>query len=199
MALGIVVLVLLGVTFGLGVLVGRHRARPAHPVSAAEPASKSTTRSRRGGLTDAGVERPRPIQEKLTFYQTLKAPLGPFLAKAGPEVAARPGKPAVGAAKSPEPAERSEARAGAGPREAARQGAGWTVQVGVFSSPQQAAGVRKQLVEGGFDAQIAPTTMDDGQVRYRVRLGAFRSREEAVRTAERVRSDRSLPTYVTTW
>ncbi|PYO55551.1 MAG: hypothetical protein DMD83_19060 [Candidatus Rokuibacteriota bacterium] len=40
-------------------------------------------------------------------------------------------------------------------------------------------------------------TIEDGQVRYRVRVGAFRTREEAVRTAERVRADRSLPTFVT--
>jgi cell division septation protein DedD len=199
MALGIVVLVLLGLMFGLGVLVGRHRARPAHPGSAGEPSRKSMASSRHGGLSDAGIEQPRPIQEKLTFYRTLKAPLGPLQIPEGPDAAAKPAKPPVGPAKTPEPTERSEARAGAGPREAEREGAGWTVQVGVFSSPRQAAGVRKQLAEGGFDAQIAPTRMDDGQVRYRVRLGAFRSREEAMRTAERVRSDRSLPTYVTTW
>jgi hypothetical protein len=199
MTLGIVILVLLGLTFGLGVLVGRHRARPAHPATAGEPSRKPMASSRRGGLTDAGIERPRPIQEKLTFYQTLKAPLGPLRVSDGPDAGAKPAKPPVAAAKTSEPAERSEVRAGTAPREAERQGAGWTVQVGVFSSPQQAAGVRRQLVEGGFDAWIARTTMDDGQVRYRVRLGAFRSREEAVRTAERVRSDRSLPTYVTTW
>jgi len=76
--------------------------------------------------------------------------------------------------------------------------AGWTVQVGVFGSAQQAAGVKKQLAEGGFEAQIVSTAGGDGQVRYRVRVGTFKSREEAIRTAERVRTDRSLPTYVTT-
>ena len=58
--------------------------------------------------------------------------------------------------------------------------------------------VKKQLAQGGFEAEIVPTTSGDGPVRYRVRLGAFRSREEALRLADRVRSDRSLPTYVTT-
>jgi len=40
-------------------------------------------------------------------------------------------------------------------------------------------------------------TTEDGEVRYRVRVGTFRTREEAARMAERVRSDRSLPTFVT--
>ena len=37
----------------------------------------------------------------------------------------------------------------------------------------------------------------DGQVRYRVRVSGLKTRDEALRTAERVRADRSLPTYVT--
>ncbi|MBI4608640.1 MAG: SPOR domain-containing protein [Candidatus Rokubacteria bacterium] len=63
-------LIILSLTFFLGLLVGRHWApghekerRPAH--SAAR------------GLKDRDVGKPPQIQEKLTFYQTLTAPLAP--------------------------------------------------------------------------------------------------------------------------
>jgi cell division protein FtsN len=208
-ALGVVLLVIVGLTFGLGVLVGWHRARQPHQAVSAESSHKPTSPRRRGGLTEAGGERPPQLQEKLTFYQTLKAPLGPVqgLDKGN---AAKPAKVSVNPAKGPE-----RASEGTLPRmtdqetprptsvhsstvERQEATAEWTVQVGVFSTPQQAAGVRRQLAERGFEAQIAPIAADDGQLRYRVLVGAFRSKEEAVQTAERVRSDRSLPTYVTT-
>jgi len=41
-------------------------------------------------------------------------------------------------------------------------------------------------------------TADDGQARYRVRVGSFKARVEADRVAERLRAERSLATYVTT-
>jgi cell division protein FtsN len=71
------------------------------------------------------------------------------------------------------------------------------VQVGVFGSAQQAVSVKRGLDQKGFEAHIAPMSSGDGQIRYRVRIGTFHSREEALREAERVRSERSLPTFVT--
>ena len=199
-ALAAVLLVILGLTFALGVFVGRQRARQTDPAVAAEPARKPSLTSRRGGLTGARAERPPQPQEKLTFYQTLTAPLGPVRMPEGADAGAKPSKAPATPAKPPERA--SEATRGGssalGTGERQEATAEWTVQVGVFSSAEQAAGVKKQLAEGGFEAQVTPTTTGDGQVRYRVRLGAFRTKDEAVRTAERVRSDRSLPTYVTT-
>jgi len=193
--------------FGLGVLVGRHRLWQAHTAAAADGARKPAASSRRGGLTEVGTDRPPQLQEKLTFYQTLKAPIGPVRVSDGGSTNAKPAGAPVSPARAGEHA--SEATT---PRTTDREGQGaptiasapskntsgeWTVQVGVFGSAQQAAGVMKQLAAGGFDAQVAPTT-SDGQVRYRVRLGSFRSKEEADRTAERVRLSRSLPTFVTT-
>jgi cell division protein FtsN len=218
MVLGVACLALLAVTFGFGVLVGRHRARQAQPAIAAEPSRKAAPVPRRSGLTEPGPERPPQLQERLTFYQTLKEPLGPVRPPQGASAAVKPAGAGANPARSPqggpgqatdrdarEPsrpvADVGEARPGPSTRgepERPEGLAGWTVQIGVFSSPQQAAVVKKQLAHGGFEADIALTTADDGHVRYRVRLGTFRSREEAVRTAERVRSDRALPTYVTT-
>jgi len=72
-------LAILALTFTLGILVGRQwggRGAPAPPV-AVEAAKKAPVVSRRSGLIEAEGERPREMQEKLTFYQTLTAPMGP--------------------------------------------------------------------------------------------------------------------------
>jgi len=223
-ALGVAALIILGLTFTLGMLVGRQWARQNQPAVASEPTRKATSAPRRGGLTEVATE--RAPQEKLTFYQTLTAPLGAVPPSGKGEATAKPGvaaKARLGPEPAPERTDRPALPRGTGPErrltsveaKAAEQrqeargestvGPGngqearseWTVQVGVFKSSQQAAGVKKQLAESGFEAQVTPMTIEDGQVRYRVRVGAFRTREEAVRTAERVRADRSLPTFVT--
>jgi cell division protein FtsN len=201
-ALGAVVLVALGVTFGLGMLVGSQRARQTRPVMAADSPRKPPA-PRRHGLTETGTERPAPLQEKLTFYQTLREPLGPLRVPDKAEAAVKPAGVSASATKKAE--QRDEGNPGSGvstdSRSRPRQemtAAEWTVQVGVFGTAQQAAGVKRQLAQAGFEAQIVSTAAGDGQARYRVRVGTFKSKEEAIRTAERVRTDRSLPTYVTT-
>ena len=234
-ALGIAGVVILGGTFGLGVLAGRQWARHA-PVVAAAGAAQKTTAPRRGGLTEAQVERAPQIQEKLTFYQTLTAPLGPgplsekteapkpSPARARPipdrpsahdpevglprrassdaaEKTAPPARPvaAVGPRHDADPNSAVTGPGGAQPGANESRGASgseWTVQVGVFSSAQQAAGVKKQLAAKGFDAQVTAVPSSDGQARYRVRVGTFKTRDEAIRVADRVRAG-SVPTYVT--
>lgn len=231
---------ILAVTFVLGALVGREWGRQTPRTVVAE-SGRSATSSRRSGPRDAGVERARPPQEKLTFYQTLTAPLGAPSAsgkgapstKPQPTVAPRPGGPPV-ADRAARPSERVAAtvlppRAApdaqgtdrpAAPGEPRRDGrldapaerpgvqhAGveprreasseWTVQVGVFTTPERAERVRKELAEAGFHPRVTPAVADGGQARFRVRLGEFKTKEEALRTAERVRADRSLPTFVT--
>src|SRR5262245_23441795 len=85
----IVVLVL---TFALGVVVGRTWSPHREPEPAAEaPRKPAVPVARRSGLTDPVPE--RPAQEKLTFYQTLTAPMSTpavpttVSASAKPEVA----------------------------------------------------------------------------------------------------------------
>ena len=237
-------LIALGFTFTLGVLAGRHSGHHPAAVATAAPTQKVAT-PRRSGLTETRVEHAPPIQEKLTFYQTLTAPLG---AVAPSEKANAPAKPAPTRARptqdrAPEATPTSKASGDAPARtrtaisqvaatepmrvppsgvgspppdadpdpptpasKAARPAADgdrrdpgpeWTVQVGVFGSAEQAAGVKRQLAAKGFDAQVTPVSSSEGQVRYRVRVGAFKTKDEAIRTADRVRADRSIPTYVT--
>ena len=94
---------------------------------------------------------------------------------------------------------RSSGRAASPPLdESQRQdGAGWTVQVGAFKNRVQADSVRKRLADARFDAYVTSSTAEEGQARYRVRVGTFRSREEALRVAERLRAERALTVFVT--
>jgi len=215
-ALGASALVILGLTFTLGTLVGRQWARHSLPTVVSEPVRKAAPTPRRSGLSEVALEQPPAAQEKLTFYKTLTAPLEttPFPAKAEP-----PAKPAAPtkiqaspvktvAATSDRALPRAEerqapasaiARAADQPDRGERRTAGseWTVQVGVFGNVQQAITMKKGLDQKGLGAQIAPAVSGDGQVRYRVRVGTFHSREEALREAERVRTERSMAAHVT--
>jgi cell division protein FtsN len=234
---------ILAVTFALGALVGREWGRQTPRATAAASVQRSATSPRRSRLADVSAERTRAPQEKLTFYQTLTAPLGaaPASSKAaslplpkpppaatsrssGPpaaDSAARPSERATETVLPPRPApdaqgvdrpaaigeprhdgkqEVSAEHLGA-PRAAGEQrreaSSEWTVQIGVFTTSERAERVRKELVVAGFHPRVTPAVGEDGQPRFRVRLGEFKTKEEALRTAERVRADRSLPTFVT--
>jgi len=238
-ALGVIALVILGLTFTLGTLVGRQWARHSQPTILADPARKAAPTPRRSGLTDVVLDQP-PVQEPLTFYKTLTAPLETprFPVKPEASTTKSDAQPKPDAHPRPEPAAKVDtpAKAGAPPktpvvpvkavaandrmprtedrpqlspasvkvvdqsyRPERPHGASpeWTVQVGVFGSVDQAVSMKRGLDQKGVDAQVVPTLRGDGQVRYRVRVGTFHSREEALREAERVRSGRSLATFVT--
>lgn len=203
-------LVILTLTFTLGVLVGRQwGARPSQLVAADAP-RKPVGLTRRG-LGEVEADRPREIQEKLTFYQTLTAPLGPTgqSGRARSEERSRPQtSPTASPPTSAPPAApaMSAVPAGATPASPAASAAGvagaaspsaWSVQVGAFKSRQQADGVQKRLTEAGFPAVLSTVALDDGQPRYRVRVGGVRSRGEAEQLAQQVRARLPLATLVT--
>jgi DedD protein len=79
MALGGAVLVILGLTFALGLLVGRQWARQsawAVIAPVAEPTKKPATIPRRSGIAaETMADRAPEPTEKLTFYKTLTEPL----------------------------------------------------------------------------------------------------------------------------
>jgi cell division protein FtsN len=211
--MGGAVTVIIVLVFALGIVVGRkwpHHADPAHTV--AEPTKKPAPVARRSGLVEPGPE--RPPQEKLTFYQTLTAPMSVTppptkvslpakgeAAKPRPETERTPGDRAAGdvtPARAPKPGKPSipADRASARPAAEVRTG-DWAVQVGAFKDRDQAESVRKPLAAAGYDAYLATVTADDGQTRYKVRLGSFKTRDEAARMADRVRLDRSLAAFAT--
>ena len=201
-------------TFVVGVVVGRKWPEPevaAHAASDKAKKAPSPTTPRRSGLVEPAPER---APEKLTFYQTLTAPIGPTAST-----------PVVAAAKAPEPpkprpvperppADRPVAAPAvasppktvkpaaiesrpASPAAAPERAGDWAVQVGAFRDRAQAETVRKQMAASGFDAYLTAVEAGPGDVRYKVRLGSFRSREDAGRVADRVRSEQSLAAFVT--
>jgi DedD protein len=241
------VLVILGLTFALGLLVGRQWAR--QPASAAvagvaEPVKKPAVAPRRSGIAaETMVDRAPESTEKLTFYKTLTEPLdGPGAAPKPeakpvaikippatpssqtspapptPPVAAKPA-PAPPAAQAPSlppaPAKTADARSADGGSAGAISGpphsnnasasaptpngptTPYTIQVGAYKNRRQADDSRQQLASAGLDAYVVTLAAQDGVARYRVRVGTYRSREEAAAAAERLRTQRSLTTFVT--
>jgi len=241
LALGGAVLVILGLTFALGLLVGRQWARQtasAVITSVAEPARKPAAPARRSGIAaETTADRAPESTEKLTFYKTLTEPLDGPGAPPRPEprpVAVKippvtplpplpaaparetpappvPAKPAPPAAQPlslpPHPGKTADGRsAGAisGPPHPNNASASapaapvpYTIQVGAYKNRRQADDSRQQLASAGLDAYVVALAAQDGVARYRVRVGTYRTREEAAAAAERLRAQRSLTTFVT--
>jgi|RhiMetdeSRZDD1v2_1073273.scaffolds.fasta_scaffold185898_2 DedD protein len=227
--LGGAVVVILGLTFALGLLVGRQLARSsiatAPPPSVSEAARKAATpASRRGGIAaETMADRPPEPTEKLTFYQTLTEPLNgagtakpdskpvtvPVTVPVSVKVSAPSPAPvtAPAAAPAPTPAPTSPslppapgkaaAPAAKAPTPPAAATSPWTVQVGAFKNRRQAEDTRQQLVSAGLEAYVASVAAQDGQPRFRVRVGTYRSREEAAAVAERIRAQRSVTAFAT--
>jgi cell division septation protein DedD len=227
LALGGAVLVMLGLTFALGLLVGRQWARQSVSAliaaAAVEPAKKPAAPARRGGLAaEALTDRAPEPTEKLTFYQTLTEPLeapAPPTREAKPvsvkipPATSPPAPPATAKAATPpatpppslppvsakpargRPADGASAGAGSGSSSAGHHSS-WTVQVGAYKNRGQADEWRRELVAAGLDAYVVTLAAQEGVARYRVRIGTFRTREEAVTVAERLRAQRSLTTFV---
>jgi cell division septation protein DedD len=203
--------VIMGLTFALGILVGRQWSRPASLTAVESGVRKTVPPGKRGGLAGADVDPPQVDQKQLTFYQTLTAPLGRGSADAAPRhedktKAARaaeshpppysytsPGETIV---EKPATAD-SPASGDKAFRPAAEPAGPWAVQAAAFKTQAQADALQKQLKQAGFDAYVASATGNDGQPNYRVRIGTFKSKAEAQRVAERVRGERSLAAFIT--
>ena len=72
-----------------------------------------------------------------------------------------------------------------------------TVQVSAFRSRFLAEDLRARLGARGLDAYVVSSATEGGQVRYRVRVGAYASRGDAERVAAELRAERTLNPYVT--
>jgi cell division protein FtsN len=232
------VLVILGLTFALGLLVGRQWARQsanAVIASVAEPAKKPAAAPRRSGIAaETMADRAPESTEKLTFYKTLTEPLdgpgappkpearpvavkippvtplpplppAPAKEAPAPPVAAKPAPPAAQPLSLPPPpgktADGGSAGAISGPphtnNPSASTAVPYTIQVGAYKNRRQADDSRQQLASAGLDAYVVTLAAQDGVARYRVRVGTYRTREEAATAAERLRAQRSLTTFVT--
>ncbi|MGH7366060.1 MAG: SPOR domain-containing protein [Candidatus Rokuibacteriota bacterium] len=249
MALGGAMLVILGLTFALGLLMGRQWARQTAspqtgrtmtPVS--ERARKPAAPPRRSGIAaETTADRTPESTEKLTFYHTLTepmegppVPLKPETKPVAVKIPAAPPAPAPppsvktphptppapslparktpkGTRKTPKGKTADGGSAGVISRPPQLNNGGsagaisrppqlnnpWTIQVGAYRNRRQADDSRQHLVAAGLDAYVVTQAAREGQARYRVRVGTYRTREEAAAAAERLRAQRSLATFVT--
>lgn len=176
--LGVAGLAVLSVTFVLGVRVGRHWVPGDRPPGEAEQGKRPATAPRRG-LSEAQSLRPPQIQEKLTFYETLTAPLAATPPPARPEAKPRDDGVKDQAKIQPEPA-----------------GGAYTVQVAAYRARSPAEEMERKLKGAGFEAYVVGSSGADGRMTYRVRVGSFATRDQAEQTAERLRSDHGLSPFV---
>lgn len=207
--------IVLSLTFVLGVLVGRHwQGGPALQGQTEKGKRSALT----GGVRERETERAGQLQGKLTFYQTLTAPLEAAPSEPAkpparaPELSRTPGGGEASAAAKPSE-ERRAARSNEAPtavgsetRAASPDGPAppapsprprWTIQVAAYRTRELAEELQKSLRGVGHDAYVTAVAFDDGRVHYRVRVGSFADRSEAERTADRLRSERSLVPFVT--
>jgi len=183
--------IVFALVFILGILVGREFASTTHRVAAAPPpqATPATVPS-----SDAAKNARANMKEKLTFYQTLTSPTPDI-----PPPGATPRRKVVEermVVKGPEQRSVVEpATPGAAP--SAPAATVWTLQVSSFRSRALAEEQVKRLMAKGYDAYFAVVQSENGQARYRVRVGSFGTRTEAESVADRLRGDLKLNPFVT--
>jgi cell division septation protein DedD len=157
-------------------VAGRQPADRSAPVEE-EPAARSEP------AVPAGVDaQPDPAAERLERRnkRRAKAEAAAALAETAPTPKPAPER----AARTPEPAAPKVPKG--------------SVVIQVFSSADktQADRIRGQLAGGGYQAYLSPVEKA-GHTMYRVRIGPFSSRDDAQKTAEKVRKGYKLDTWVT--
>lgn len=183
-------LAILGGTFAAGALAGRLSLRPTASIANAKTSERPA--------------KPAPApQPELTFYRELTAPLTP------PPL---PPRPAAKPAPKREPAAATETASRVDPSadgdapatqplppvvSRTADAGRYTVQVGSYNERAQADALRARLASAGHEAYVAEGEAG-GVMRYRVRIGAFPTAEEARQAAVRLASEARVATYVTT-
>jgi cell division septation protein DedD len=147
---------------------------PAAPVAAAAPDPDQARRERRKARQAAAAAQEAQKAQTAQDEAEETPPASPKAARTTP----KPAKTAKGAA--------------------APAGAKGSFVIQVFSSADQAQAerIRAKLVSGGQKAYLSPIDRG-GRTMYRVRVGPFKSRDEAQKTADKVRKGYKLDTWVT--
>ncbi|MEK7387805.1 MAG: SPOR domain-containing protein [candidate division NC10 bacterium] len=183
-------LAVLGSTFTLGVMAGRHW--PSFPFAKKESVAKAAPDRAR----DRWARAPEPTPT-LTFYQELTAPLAaPPPAKPPKPARAEKAEPSKPDAPKPDAAKPDAPQPEAARPEPVKPEPQFTVQVGAYKAREPAETLRARLAVQGHDAYVVAAD-EPGGVRFRVRVGAFATREAAQAVAVRIAGDRTLSTFVT--
>lgn len=125
-----------------------------------------------------------PAAAEPDHEQVASAATPPETAK--PEPASTASPPAEAAPSRAAPAPTPPPVAAAAESSAAPSGKGWAVQLGFFSSQDNAAGLVKRMQAKGFDAFVMPVKSDKG-TRYKVRIGPVADRAAATELLGKVK------------
>jgi cell division septation protein DedD len=210
----VVVFIISGWMFGVGVMVGRGTApigfeldKLKHTLEsmqkAAQPAPKSGPRSQSSEMknkTDLGFYESLPKNREDADLPTLppappaarQPPAAPKPAEAA--ASAKAEKPA--APPAPVSAKAETPAAASAPQLAPVPGKPMTVQVAAVKSEEEARQFAERLRQKGYAAYIEPIAIPEKGVWFRVRMGEFPSKEFARSTMERLQKDGFAPAVV---
>jgi cell division protein FtsN len=177
------------VFFSLGFLVGyNERSAPLAAATEGAPASN--------GLIPPPVNTP---PERAPSQPALPPPSASgdlstehIVATAAPAKPAPETAPVAKAAAKPAPAKTVAAKPAAAPR--AKEKAGFTVQVTASRDKRDAEKLVKELKTRGFDVFVVPPQFSDARDNlYRVQVGPYETRAEAVRVRDRIAKEGFKP------
>lgn len=77
--------------------------------------------------------------------------------------------------------------------------ANFTIQVAAEPTSDAAAEHVNRLVEAGYDAYSLEFLTSDNRTLYRIRIGKYATRKEALIVADKITNDQGLPTWVTSY
>jgi len=77
--------------------------------------------------------------------------------------------------------------------------ANYTIQIAADSKKKSAQQVVDRFTNAGFDAYIQETITASNQKMYRIRIGKFTTREDAIPTANRIQSEHGMDTWITNY
>ncbi|MGI5863185.1 MAG: SPOR domain-containing protein [Myxococcales bacterium] len=199
-------LIVLGVVFALGVMVGKQLATDAAPVAqAVDPLAQIDAQEK--ALADAAVEEAAAQKEAasaLTFAQELTRPkaVDPIIE---PTKGAAPAEPVRKEPALEEPAPEPEEPRGKGGLAAAFEkaaakpsGSGsLAVQIASLPSRSDADKLVEKLAAKGFDAYVVAADIPGKGQYFRVKVGAFETRQEANEALAELKEKTSMVGIVT--
>ncbi|TYO95686.1 sporulation related protein [Geothermobacter ehrlichii] len=208
MLLFVAVLVVALVSFSLGVMVGRSGHRPA-PRSAAAGKPLILPEAKPAPLEPPAVEHDEeksaaaPVEEKLTFYDTLprgEQPLGSGINLPKPSAKQPQPEQAATIAPSPQPAPAGKpepvvqpARPAAPERQAepaatsSTNESGYVLQVASFRDVKQAEALSRRLAGKGYDAFVRRVDLGGKGIWQRVYVGPYSDRPTAEKAAKKLK------------
>jgi cell division septation protein DedD len=193
------------VIFLSGVMVGRGVRLPDADVLVAgadpviDPIAPSDTSSTGTALTTDPV--PLPAADSLTYAEHLEAPVAPDEPLKPAESRKAEPKPVIPPAATDKIAA-SKMQAPGETKEASRTfaeppGSGWVAQVQTFGSASDAEALAGRLKGKGYRTFVTLNESGPPSARYRVRVGKYATRSEAVAVGQKLQREERFEPWVT--